>query len=68
MLMKTVRKWRSEGLPVYFTVNTGQNIHLICEGKNVKSVVDKIKDLHEVKEVIINHPSVGARVDEKPLF
>ncbi|MEK7522519.1 MAG: diphosphomevalonate decarboxylase, partial [Patescibacteria group bacterium] len=29
ILMKLVKKWRNEGLEVYFTINTGQDIHLI---------------------------------------
>lgn len=64
-IMKHIKKWRAEGLPVYFTVNTGQNIHLICEGKNSKKVIKKLRSLDEVKRAIVNHPSVGARVDEK---
>ena len=32
-VMKLVKKWRNEGFLVYFTVNTGQDIHLLCEKK-----------------------------------
>lgn len=68
ILMKLVKKWRSEGLEVYFTVNTGQDIHLIIEEKNTTELVRKLKDVKEVKNIIINQPSVGARLIEKDLF
>ena len=67
-LMKLVKKWKSEGLEVFFTVNTGQDIHIIIEKKNTKELVKKLKDIKEVKKIIINRPSVGARLTEKHLF
>ena len=68
ILMKLVKKWRNEGLEVYFTVNTGQDIHIIVEEKNTKELVKKLKNIKEVKKIIVNQPSVGARLTEKHLF
>lgn len=68
MLMKLVKKWRDEGLEVYFTINTGQDVHLIVEEKNIKKLEEKLKKIQEVKKIIINHPSVGARLTDKHLF
>lgn len=67
-LMKLVKKWRSEDLEVYFTINTGQDVHLIIEEKNTKELIQKLKGIKEVKNIIINQPSVGARLTEKHLF
>ena len=67
-IMKLVKKWRSEGLEVYFTINTGQDIHLIIEEKNTEKLIKKLEDLKEVKKIIINRPSVGARLVNKHLF
>lgn len=67
-IMKLVSLWRSEGLPVYFTINTGQNIHLICEQKNAKKVQAKLKELKFVKNIIVNTPGQGARLSENHLF
>ncbi len=67
-IMKTVKKWRSEGLPVYFTINTGQDIHLFCESENEKRLVLELKKIPEVKDIIINYPSIGARLSDKHLF
>ena len=67
-IMKLVKIWRAEGLPVYFTINTGQDIHLICEKINVKKVIARLKELEDVKNIIINYPSSGARLTNKHLF
>lgn len=68
LVMKLCKKWREEGLPVYFTVNTGQDVHLIVEKKNVKKLVKKLEELKEVKEIIINYPGDGTKLTSKHLF
>lgn len=67
-IMKLVPHWRKMGIPVYFTINTGQDIHLIVEQKNVEKVKAKLKDLDFVKDIIINTPGEGTRLSEKHLF
>lgn len=67
-IMKLVPNWRAQDLPVYFTINTGQDIHLICEQKNAKLVVAKLKELDFVKNIIVNTPGEGARLSQKHLF
>lgn len=67
-IMKLVSLWRSAGLPVYFTINTGQNIHLITEQKNSQKVVTKLKELKFVKNIIVNTPGQGARLSQNHLF
>lgn len=68
LIMKLCKKWRAEGLPLYFTVNTGQDIHLIIEKKNVQKLTEKLKTLHEVKNVIVNYPGEGVRLSSTHLF
>ena len=68
LLMKLCKKWREEGLPVYFTVNTGQDVHLVIEKKNVEKLEERLKELPEVKQIIINHPGDGARLSNNHLF
>lgn len=67
-VMHAVKKWREDGLPVYFTLNTGQDIHLICEKKNAKKVAKFAEKVEGVKKTIINYPSDGTRLVEKHLF
>ena len=67
-VMKLVKKWRQDGLPVYFTVNTGQDIHLICEKKDVASLEERLKTVQDIKKIIISYPSHGTTLTEKHLF
>lgn len=67
-LMKLTKKWRSEGLEVYFTINTGQDIHLLAQGKDVKLLQKKLKDVEYVKTIIVNKPSNGAHITNNHLF
>jgi len=67
-IMELVKKWRSEGLEVYFTLNTGQDIHLIIEEKNKEKLVKKLKEIDIVKNIIVNKPAVGARLIKNHLF
>lgn len=68
MLMRKVRQMRSTGLAAFFTINTGQDVHIICQKKDVDDVVTNLKQLQEVKKIITNYPSVGARLSDNHLF
>lgn len=68
VLMKLVQQWRHEGLPVYFTINTGQDIHLICESKNTPKLQEKLASISEIKQIIVNTPAVGTQLVENHLF
>jgi diphosphomevalonate decarboxylase len=67
-IMHMVKKWRQEGLSVYFTVNTGQDIHLICQKKDVEKIVRKLEEVHDVQKTIVNYSSRGAHLISKDLF
>lgn len=68
LLMKKVLEWRREGLSCYFTINTGQDIHIICQKKEVKFIVEKLHAIKEVKKIIINHPARGVYLTHNHLF
>ena len=67
-VMHAVKGWRQEGLEVYFTVNTGQDIHLICQKKDVEKVVKKAEEISDVQKAIVNYSSQGARLIGEHLF
>jgi diphosphomevalonate decarboxylase len=67
-LMRWVHKMRRQGIPVYFTINTGQDIHLLVEGKNAGKVVSEVRKEEYSKHVYENKPAAGARVVEEHLF
>lgn len=68
LLIKLVQKWRAEGLECYFTINTGQDVHILVKQKNIKSLEKKLKQIPEVREIIVNYPSEGTRISYKHLF
>lgn len=67
-IMDAVASWRKQGLAVYFTIDAGPNVHLICEGKDEKHVVDAVKTIAGIQEVIVNQPAKGAHIIESHLF
>ncbi|MEN9327467.1 MAG: diphosphomevalonate decarboxylase, diphosphomevalonate decarboxylase [Candidatus Parcubacteria bacterium] len=67
-VMRAVKKWRDEGLEVYFTVNTGQDIHLIAQTKDVEKLSIKVREIELVRDIIVNKPSEGARLSNEHLF
>lgn len=66
-LIKKVWEWRQKGLSVYFTIDAGPNIHLICEARNEEDIILKTKKL-KIGRIISNKPSIGARLTNKHLF
>ena len=67
-IMKLVKKWRDEGLESYFTINTGQDIHVIVQKKDVARLKKKLAGLDFVKRIMVNYPSKGACVITSHLF
>jgi len=68
-LMRLVRVWRSRGIPVYFTINTGHDIHLLCEGKNKLRVFAKLEEAGIEKDnIIVNSPAEGVKLANNHLF
>lgn len=67
-LIQKVHFWRSKGIPVYFTIDAGPNVHLICQKDIEKKLVREVKKVRGVKRVILNKPSKGARIITRDLF
>jgi diphosphomevalonate decarboxylase len=61
-LLHQVRAWRAQGLPVYFTLDAGPNVHLLCEARHAATLEQELQALDYVESVIHNRPGEGARV------
>jgi diphosphomevalonate decarboxylase len=61
-IMDAVAGWRKNGISVYFTIDAGPNVHLICEGKDEQRAIKAIQGMKGIKEIIVNKPSRGAHV------
>lgn len=67
-IMENVRGWRKSGMPVYFTIDAGPNVHLICEAKDEKTLIEKVRNIFGVLEIISNKPAQGTKLSKKHLF
>lgn len=67
-LVKQVMQWRQEGLSCYFTLNTGQDIHIITESGSAGELGKKVRELTYVRDIIVNQAAVGVRATDKHLF
>lgn len=67
-LMHCIKKWRNEGLEVYFTLNTGQDMHIICRQKDIDRLINRLQSIHDVKQIITNYPTRGAQLTPVHLF
>jgi diphosphomevalonate decarboxylase len=60
--IQATRQWRAEGLPVYFTIDAGPNVHLICEAAHAEAVETKARKIPGVKNVLLSGPGGPARL------
>ncbi len=67
-ILQSIIRWREQGLPVYYTLDAGPNVHVLCEGKDEGRLQDEIFGLSAVQSVILNTPAPGAQVHEDHLF
>lgn len=67
-LMNSISKWREDGLSVYYTIDAGPNVHVLCEAKHEQQVVSMVSAIAGVSRVIVNAPAVGTRTVNSHLF
>ncbi len=61
-IMRAVRAWREGGLPAYFTIDAGPNVHIITLPEHHDEVVARVRRLDAVTDVIVCRAGPGARV------
>lgn len=68
-LIQAVQRWRRDGLEVYFTIDAGPNVHLLCQAVNQKDLEDALaKELAAIGgSYIVSKPAEGAQVVEEGL-
>ncbi len=63
-VMHAVRSWREEGIPVYFTIDAGPNVHLITPVDYEQVVMERLRALEGVQDVLVAHPGPDAHLVE----
>lgn len=61
-LMQQAHAWRAEGLPVWFTLDAGPNVHLICEGKDATALESALRNLDYVEAILANRVAGAAHL------
>lgn len=67
-VMQAVRKLRKTGVPVYFTINTGFNVHVLTLPEHEQTVMNVLQELPSVKKVIASGVGEAPQFLEKHLF
>jgi diphosphomevalonate decarboxylase len=61
-LMKAVRVWQAEGLPVTYTLDAGPNVHVICPQVGADKIIQRLRQFPGVLDVIQAFPAGPARL------
>jgi len=56
-----IQDFRQEGVPVYFTIDAGPNVKVLCEPENEDKVKQVLMELRSVQKVISCNPGAGVR-------
>lgn len=61
-IMKSIRRWRSEGLAVGYTIDAGPNVHCLCLPESAPEVERRLRDNLDVKSLLVSRPGGPARL------
>jgi diphosphomevalonate decarboxylase len=61
-VMKSIRNWRGEGLPVCFTLDAGPNVHCLCPAEAAPEVERRLRENLDVTKMITAAPGGPARL------
>ena len=67
-IMKTIQKSRNQGLPCYFTIDAGPNVHCLCQSRNLYELQKLVEKIEGVKKTILVEPADDAFVTKEHLF
>ncbi|WP_186580435.1 diphosphomevalonate decarboxylase [Aquibacillus kalidii] len=61
-VMEAVKQMRAEGVPVYFTIDAGPNVKVLCQPENEAYVQKVLAAIPTVQSIYLCHPGPGAKV------
>ena len=67
-IIKSLVKWRKQGLNCYFTIDAGPQVKIICLEKDVSKIMKRCEEIEGIKNIIVARPGQGARITGKHLF
>jgi diphosphomevalonate decarboxylase len=51
-VMHAVQEWRAGGMPVFYTIDAGPNVHVLCPSESAPEVTAQLSQIEGVKEVL----------------
>ncbi len=67
-LIRLIPDIRKRGIEAYFTLNTGQDVHIFCQGKDAAELKIVLENLGWIRKVVLNNPARGASLIDEHLF
>jgi diphosphomevalonate decarboxylase len=64
-VMRAVQAWRKSGTPVFFTIDAGPNVHVICPSDYAAEVTPKLDEIPGVLETLCAPVGGPARLVEQ---
>ncbi|HEY3474562.1 MAG TPA: diphosphomevalonate decarboxylase [Anaerolineales bacterium] len=61
-VMSCVRQWRTEGIPVCYTVDAGPNVHVICPETEAHLIDKRLREIKGVQNVLVAQPGGPAKI------
>ena len=66
-LILAVQQWRRNGLEVYFTMDAGPSVHLLCLNNDLNQVVSAVLEIEKLRpdrkwDILVNRPAMGAQL------
>jgi diphosphomevalonate decarboxylase len=65
-IINSVRSWRQNGLPVFFTIDAGPNVHVICSNEVEFEIKNKLSAIPGIIKIISSSPAGEARLINNP--
>jgi diphosphomevalonate decarboxylase len=68
-LIHQLRSWRDDdGVPVWFTLDAGPNLHVLCEGDVAYEVRERLEAVVPGAEILENRPGPATRIVDDHLL
>jgi len=63
-IMKSVQALRKKGIPVFYTIDAGPNVHCVTTSSHKDRIIDCLDSLPSVHEIFVSSPGHGIRFPE----
>jgi len=61
-IMKTVKEWQKQGIPVTYTLDAGPNVHVICPQETMGEILSRLRQFPTVIDILKGMPAGPARL------